>query len=192
MRFNWALSDISLKQKAQLVSQSVNVSLNTVAWYSRFIWKECSVHDLQPARKRHWICSAAASKVENPIEIVPCSNCTAHRTPPCVSMARCVCVCECVQRERERGREGEGRDVTGENLSGRVAAVIPAEQSAGSGGERSDTKPERDHIVVCQTSAFLANPHSETLIIPSCCSPSLCLSLSLMLIHPPPPHPPSH
>lgn len=77
-------------------------------------------------------------------------------------------------------------DVTGVNLYGMVAAVLTAEQSGGSGGERSDTKSERDHIVVCQTSAFLANPHTESLIIPSCCSPSLRLSLSLILIPPPP------
>lgn len=97
-----------------------------------------------------------------------------------------ACACACVHTVWERGNQRQVSDVSGVNLYGMVAAVLPAEQSGGSGGERSDTKPERDHIVVCQTSAFLANPHTESLIIPTCCSPSLCLSLSLMLIHPPP------
>lgn len=36
---------------------------------------------------------------------------------------------------------------------------------------------------MCQTSTFLSNPHTALLIIPSCCSCSLCLSLSLKLTH---------
>lgn len=88
-----------------------------------------------------------------------------------------ACVCVCVW-ENQR----QVSDVTGE-LIWAGSWCIPVEQTRGSGGEKSDTKPERDHILVCQTSAFLPNPHTESLIIPPCCSPSLCLSLSLSLTH---------
>lgn len=80
-----------------------------------------------------------------------------------------------------RENQRQVSDVTGVNLYG----LVPAEQTGVSGGEKSDTKPERDHILVCQTSVFLSNPRTESLIIPPCCSPSLCLSLSLSLTHSP-------
>lgn len=64
------------------------------------------------------------------------------------------------------------------------SCCAPAEHSRGSGGEKSDTKPKQDHILVCQTSALLSNPHIELLIIPACFSPSLCLSLSLHWLTP--------
>ncbi len=107
------------------------------------------------------------------IEIVSRSNCTSHWTPPCVSLVRHVCV---------RGSQRQVSDVTGVNVH-RPGPSAPAEQTRGRGGEWSDTKPERDHIVVCQTSAFLSNPHTQSLIILPCCSSSPCLSLSLTLTH---------
>lgn len=75
--------------------------------------------------------------------------------------------------ERER-RENQRQvsDVTGVNgpyLRKRAEEV--------EGG--SDTKPLQFHILVCQTSAFLPNPFTESLIIPPCCSSSLCLIVSL-------------
>lgn len=94
-----------------------------------------------------------------------------------------VCVKEkkMIRGGERRQRKGQVIDVT--NLQGRVAAVYLPEYTRGSGGEKSDTKPKQDHILVCQTSAFLSNPHTESLIIPPCCSPTLCLSLPLARTH---------
>lgn len=98
-----------------------------------------------------------------------------HHDIVCVKEKKVICGGE------RRQRKGQVIDVT--NLQGWVAAVYLPEHTRGNGGEKSDTKPKQDHILVCQTSAFLCNPHTESLIIPPCCSPTLCLSLPLAWTH---------
>lgn len=161
-------------QHAWLVCQSVNVSLNRVIQYKHFIWKEYNVHDLQPARKknikfallhhprwiihRNWI----MLQLYHPLNTSMCKFGE-------VSSDAYVSEWERERRERIRGRWVMWLEW--------MVRTCGKEQRKWRGG--SDTKPLQFHILVCQTSAFLPNPFTESLIIPPCCSSSLCLIVSL-------------
>lgn len=147
----------------------VNVceSCYRVIWHNHFIWKEYSVHNLQPAGKKTLDLFCCSIQCGKSIEIVLFSNCI----PPNehTSMGELdEGSCEAWVRVWKNQRQVSGLIWPG-------SWRVPAEQTRGSGGEKSDTNPEWDHILVCQTLAFLPNPCTVTN------NPSMSLNLPLCL-----------
>lgn len=84
------------------------------------------------------------------------------------------------QRERNKGRGGS-RLMRQEQIY--LGWCVPAEHPRGYWGEENVTLSQNEITLWCQIWAFLSNPCTALLIIPICCSPTLCLWLSLTLIH---------
>lgn len=91
--------------------------------------------------------------------------------------------CNIIEHQRTGKKKRTRRqliDATRANKSGLVCACRTSQRIP---RRKTVTLSQNEIILWRQTWAFLSNPHTELLIIPICCSPSHCLSLSQALIN---------